>query len=783
MDLIQIGVPPKADEEAKGDAQVDPVCGMIVEPARAAGSFRHAGRDYYFCSRHCLEKFKADPTAYLGDKPRPMPAVQPGTDYTCPMHPEVVQKGPGTCPKCGMALEPVQPGAEEGPDPELLGMQRRFWIGAALALPVFVIAMAGLIPLASLTHWLHEHMGLLNWLQLALATPVVLWCGWPFFQRAWLSLFHRSPNMFTLIALGVGAAYGYSVLATVTPWIFPAGFRTSGGAVEPYFDSAAVIVVLVLLGQVMELRARAATGAAIRALLGLAPKTARRIRDDGSEDDIPIDHVAVGNRLRLRPGEKVPVDGVVVEGQTAIDESMITGEPMPVEKTVGSRVVGGTVNGTGAFLMRAERVGDDTLLAQIVRLVTEAQRSRAPIEKLVNQVAHFFVPTVFLLAVAAFAGWAVFGHEQALIHGLVSAVSVLIIACPCALGLATPMAIMVGTGRGASAGVLFRDAEALELLRQVDTLVVDKTGTLTEGKPKLVTVEPAEGMTAEELLQIAAALEQNSEHPLAAAILHGAAEQGRGDGRIRQPLQLTDFQSITGKGVRGKLNGRGAAIGNAAMMAEERVDVGAVAPRLEELRLQGQTALLATVDGRLAGLLGVADSIKPQAREAIGQLHAEGLHVMMLTGDNRTTADAVARELGIDETIAELLPQQKAEVVARLQRAGHKVAMAGDGINDAPALAQADVGIAMGTGTDIAMQSAGVTLVKGDLRGIVRAVRLSWAISATIRQNLFLAFVYNGLCLPLAAFGLVNPMWASAAMSASSLSVIANSLRLRTKRL
>jgi Cu+-exporting ATPase len=789
MDLIQIGAPPPVGHAPHGDVHIDPVCGMTVDPARSRASFRYGGRDYFFCCQHCLEKFRADPAAYLADKPRPTPKAVSGVDYTCPMHPEVVQKGPGACPKCGMALEPMQPAAEEGPDPELLNMQRRFWVGAALALPVFLIAMAGLMPSADLAHWLHTQMLLLNWLQLVLATPVVLWCGLPFFQRAWMSLVHQSPNMFTLIALGVGAAYGYSVLATTAPWLFPAGFRMANGAVEPYFDSAAVIVVLVLLGQVIELRARSATGAAIRALLGLAPKTARVIRDDGREEDIPIEHVAVGDRLRVRPGEKVPVDGIVIEGKTAIDESMVTGEPMPVEKTDGSQVVGGTVNGTGAVIIRAEHVGSDTLLAQIVRMVADAQRSRAPIEKLANQVAQFFVPAVLLTAIAAFVGWAIFGREQALAHGLVSAVSVLIIACPCALGLATPMAIMVGTGRGATAGVLFRDAEALETLRRVDTLLVDKTGTLTEGKPTLVTVEPASGMTAEELLAVAAALERNSEHPLAAAIIRGAvdygvAERGReGEGESGSEAQLTEFQSVTGKGIRGRIGGRRAAIGNLAMMAEEGVDVAAVASRLDQLRAQGQTTVFVAVDHRLAGLLGVADPIKTSSREAIEQLHAAGLRVVMITGDSRTTAGAVAKQLGIDDVIAEVLPQEKGEAVVRLQREGHKVAMAGDGINDAPALAQADVGIAMGTGTDIAMQSAGVTLVKGDLRGIVRAVRLSRATSAAIRQNLFLAFVYNGLCVPLAAFGLVNPMWASAAMSASSLSVIANSLRLRNKQL
>jgi Cu+-exporting ATPase len=581
--------------------------------------------------------------------------------------------------------------------------------------------------------------------------------------------------MFTLIALGVGAAYLYSLVATIAPRLFPAGFHTASVAVEPYFDSAAVIVTLVLLGQVMELRARSQTGAAIRALLGLAPKTARVVREDGREEDIPIGHVHVGDRVRIRPGEKVPVDGVVVEGTSFIDESMVSGEPIPVEKTQGSQVVGGTVNGTGGLLMRAERVGGDTLLAQIVRMVGEAQRSRAPIEKLVNRVSQYFVPAVLLIAIAAFVGWALWGAEPRLAHALVNAVAVLIIACPCALGLATPMAIMVGTGRGATSGVLFRDAEALETLRSADTLVVDKTGTLTEGKPKLVAVEPA-GTPENELLAIVAGLERGSEHPLAAAIVAGAEERGV------QPAEVSGFQSVTGRGVRGAYRGQRVAIGNAAMMEEEGVNIAPVAERLEALRSEGQTVMLAAIDGRFAGLIGVADPIKDSTPEAIRQLHEEGLRVIMLTGDSRTTALAVAKQLGIDDVIAEVLPEEKKEVIARLQREGRKVAMAGDGINDAPALAQAEVGIAMGTGTDVAMESAGVTLVKGDLRGIVRARRLSQATSAAIRQNLFLALVYNGLSVPLAALGLVSPMWASAAMSLSSVSVIGNSLRLRTTK-
>jgi Cu+-exporting ATPase len=656
-------------------------------------------------------------------------------------------------------------------------MQRRFWVAIALTVPVFAIAMAGLIPSHAVMQFLHSNMVALNWVQLVVATPVVLWCGWPFFARAWLSIVNRSPNMFTLIALGVGAAYLYSLAATIAPGAFPAGFRSAAGAVEPYFDSAAVIVTLVLLGQVLELRARSQTGAAIRALLGLAPKTARVVRDNGDEEDILLGHVHIGDRIRIRPGEKVPVDGVVLEGQSSVDESMVTGEPIPVEKTAGSKVVGGTVNGTGGVLMKAERVGGETLLAQIVRMVGEAQRSRAPIERLVNKVSLVFVPTVLVAAVLTFVGWAIWGTESRLAHALVNAVAVLIIACPCALGLATPMAIMVGTGRGAMEGVLFRDAEALETLRNADTLVVDKTGTLTEGKPKLVTVEPAVSFDEASLLGIAAGLEAGSEHPLAAAIVQGARD------RQVAPAGVRDFQSVTGKGVRGEAGTQRVAVGNPAMMAAENVAIDSIEKRLEELRSEGQTVMIVAVGGKVAGLLGVADPIKPTTPEAIEMLHSEKLRVVMLTGDSRITAEAVARKLNIDEVIAEVLPEQKGEVVARLQREGRRVAMAGDGINDAPALAKADVGIAMGTGTDVAMESAAVTLVKGDLRGIVRAKRLSQQTSAAIRQNLFLAFVYNAISVPLAAFGIVSPMWASAAMSLSSVSVIVNSLRLRKAKL
>lgn len=770
-------------------ATIDPVCGMTVNPAQAAASYEYEGTRYYFCAAICATRFKSNPQRYLVKsldsqspemdftKVKSESQATKGGLYTCPMDPEIVQEGPGTCPKCGMALEPMQPSLEDGPDPELLLMQRRLWIGIALTVPIFIIAMAGLIPSHSLMEFLNKNMALLNWIQLILATPVVLWCGWPFFTRGWNSLVHRSPNMFTLIAVGVGASYLYSLAATIGPTYFPEGFRNASGAIEPYFDSAAVIIVLVLLGQVLELRARAQTGTAIRSLLGLAPKTARLIQADGEEVDVPIEHLTVGDRLRIRPGEKVPVDGVVIEGHSSVDESMITGEPIPVEKTLESKVVGGTVNGIGAIVIKAERIGSDTLLSQIVRLVADAQRSRAPIEKLVNRVAAVFVPTIVLIALLTFVGWAMLGTESRLAHGLVNSVAVLIIACPCALGLATPMAIMVGTGRGANAGVLFRDAEALETLRLANTLVVDKTGTLTEGKPRLVSVEPVDGFDESDLLAIAAGLELRSEHPLADAIARGAKERA-------VPAQtIDDFGTVVGKGVHGTYQSRRVAIGNPLMMQQERVSVAGVTGRLETLRSEGQTVMIVAVDGKVAGLLGVADPIKPTTIEAIQQLHREGMRVIMLTGDSLTTAEAVAKTLGIDEVIAEVLPEQKSEAIQRLQREGHCVAMAGDGINDAPALAQANVGIAMGTGTDIAMESAAVTLVKGDLRGIVRAKRLSHAVSRGIRQNLFLAFVYNTVSVPLAAFGLVTPMIASAAMSLSSVSVIANSLRLRGLKL
>jgi Cu+-exporting ATPase len=680
-----------------------------------------------------------------------------------------------------MALEPRTITLEEGPSPELVDMRRRFWIGAVLTLPVFLVAMSDMLPGKPL-HFLD--MRLLSWVQLALATPVVLWSGWPFFERAWTSVVNRSPNMFTLIALGVGAAYLYSLVATVAPWVFPAELQSPGGAVESYYETAAMITVLVLLGQVLELRARSQTTGAIRRLLGLAPRTARIVRPDGVEEDVPLDRINVGDRLRVRPGEKVPVDGTVLDGHSSVDEAMISGEPIPVEKEPGAKVIGATVNGTGSLLIRADRVGAGTLLAQIVRMVSEAQRSRAPIEHLVNRVSGYFVPAVLVVSVLTFIVWGIWGEPPQLAHALVHAVAVLIIACPCALGLATPLGVMVGVGRGAEAGILIKNAEALEILEKADTLVVDKTGTLTEGKPRLVTLEPATGFSEDELLRLAASVERGSEHPLAAAIVKGA------EAKALAFAEAHDFQSVTGKGVIGKVEGRTVAMGNAGLMADQHVTVDPLRSRMDEFRREGQTVMLVAVDGRLAGLVAVADPIRSSTPEAIRLLHEDGMRVIMLTGDSRTTAEAVAWRLGMDEVIAEVLPQQKHEVVKRLQGEGRVVAMAGDGINDAPALAQAQIGIAMGTGTDVAIESAGVTLVQGDLRGIARARRLSQATMRNIRQNLFLAFVYNTLSVPVAAgvlypfFGLlVSPIWASAAMTLSSLSVVGNSLRLRKVQL
>ncbi len=792
---------------------LDPVCGMTISPDDAVGHIDHKGRTYYFCSQSCLDQFRANPDAFLAE--RPGPAATPADmerEYTCPMDPDVRRKGPGACPKCGMALEPVdvtpitkvewtcpmhpeivrdEPGScpicgmaleprtvtLEEKNPDLDDMTRRFWWSAGITAPILAFMISEFLPGQPLQRMLPH--GWLNWILLALASPVVLWGGWPFFVRGWASVVNRHLNMFTLIALGVGAAYAYSVVATLAPGLFPDSFRMMD-EVAVYFEPAAVIVVLVLLGQVLELRARSQTSTAIRNLLRLAPKTARRIDSDGSERDIPLEQVHVGDRLRVRPGERVPVDGVVIEGTTTIDESMVTGEPIPVEKAKESTVTGGTVNGTGTFVMEARRVGGDTLLAQIVRMVSEAQRSRAPIQRLADTVSAWFVPIVILVAVTTFIVWSQYGPEPRLAHALVNAVAVLIIACPCALGLATPMSIMVGTQRGAEAGVLIRNAEALEILEKVTTIVVDKTGTLTEGKPKLVTVEPRADIDSATLLRLVASLENVSEHPLAAAIVGGARE------RNVTLAEVHDFQSVTGKGVTGTVDARSVAIGNLRHLEALGIDPGTLRDRAEALRREGQTVMFVAVDRQPAGLVGVADPVKATTSEAIQALHREGLKVVMLTGDNRTTAEAVARSVGIDQVEADVLPDQKAAVVKDLQQRGERVAMAGDGINDAPALAAADVGIAMGTGTDVAMESAGVTLVKGDLRGIVRARRLSRSTMSNIRQNLFFAFIYNVLGVPVAAgvlypfFGLLlSPMIASAAMTFSSVSVIGNALRLR----
>lgn len=758
----------------------DPVCGMKVDTTTAQHKIELGDGTYYFCSARCLEKFRTNPDAYMNPVDHISAVSAPaGTIWTCPMHPEIRRDGPGSCPICGMALEPLDPSLEEGPNPELIDMTRRFWVSTAFTVPLAVLVIA-----AELLGLEIMPMRTLVWVQLALATPVVLWGGWPFFERFWTSLKTRNLNMFTLIGLGVGVAYGYSVVAALAPEIFPASLKTMGGSVPVYFEAAAVITTLVLLGQVLELRARSATGKAIRALLGLAPKTARKVHDDGSEEDIPLDHVHVGDLLRVRPGEKVPVDGIVVEGHSSVDESMISGEPVPVEKVANDKVVGATVNGTGSLLVRAERVGRDTMLSQIVRMVAEAQRSRAPIQALADKVSAWFVPSVALVAVIAFAVWSFVGPEPRLAHALVNAIAVLIIACPCALGLATPMSIMVGTGRGAIAGVLVKNAEALELMEKVDTLVVDKTGTLTLGKPKLVTVKAEGGFEDREVLRLAAALERGSEHPLAAAIVEGAEERGI-------ELSVTrDFQSLTGKGVSGKVDGRDVALGNDVLLREIGADIGGLEEIADEHRSEGEGVMFVAIDGRAAGLIVVADPIKSSAAEAVARLQREGIHVVMMTGDNRRTAEAVARKVGIDEVAAEVLPDQKQATVEKLRKEGRRVAMAGDGINDAPALAAADVGIAMGTGTDVAMESAAVTLVKGDLNGIVRARRLSRATMRNIRQNLFFSFVFNAAGVPIAAgvlyptFGLLlSPIIAGAAMAFSSVAVIGNSLRLRTAQL
>jgi P-type Cu+ transporter len=817
-------------------AEIDPVCGMKVLPEKAAASVEHAGRTWYFCSKGCGAKFEANPSKYDGSAPpvsaplvsaplvsiasiptisgppnsgpvqytcpmhpevlsqkagacpqcgMALESTQPSsvttrTEYTCPMHPQIVRDGPGACPICGMALEPrtVTAGAA---NPELTSMTRRLWIGAVLTLPLLAIMVSDVLPGRPLQQFLPGQ--LLGWIEFALATPVVLWGGWPFFERGWASIVHRSLNMFTLIAIGSGAAYLYSVVAVLAPDLFPATFRDATGNLGLYFEAAAVITVLVLLGQVLELRARSRTGGAIQALLGLAPKTARRISSDGSEADVPLSEVAVGDLLRVRPGEKIPVDGLVTEGRSSVDESMVSGEPIPVEKLAGAKVVGGTINGTGSLMMRAERVGADTLLAQIVKMVSEAQRTRAPIQRLADRVASYFVPAVLTVAVITFVVWAAFGPQPRYAHALVNAVAVLIIACPCALGLATPMSIMVGTGRGAGEGILVRNAEALEMMEKVNTLIVDKTGTLTEGKPTVSTIVAAEGFDQAQLLQVVASLEQGSEHPLAAAILTAAKE------KKVDLLPVTDFQSLTGKGVSGTIQGKSVAAGNAALMREMGASSKSIDEQAEALRQEGQTVMFIASNGRLAGLVAVADPIRESTAQAIEELKREGIKVVMVTGDNGTTASALAQKLGI-EFRAEVLPAQKAEVVKRMQSEGAVVAMAGDGVNDAPALAQAQVGIAMGTGTDVAMESGGIVLVKGDLRGILKARRLSQRTMGNIRQNLFFAFFYNALGVPLAAgvlfpvFGLLlNPMIAAATMSFSSVSVIANALRLRTASL
>jgi Cu+-exporting ATPase len=825
---------------------IDPVCGMTVDPEKArGGSYDHAGTRYYFCSTGCRTKFAADPDGWLQKaaaraagpadaahdapstshdarstshdaparstehgapstdqiwicpmdpevrelapgacpkcgmalEPEMLQVAAPAVEWTCPMHPEIVRSEPGSCPICGMALEPRTVAAEESVNPELVDMTRRLWVSAALAVPLLLVTMGDELlggPFARAIG-----MRARGWIELALATPICLWAAWPFYQRAVRSVVNRSLNMFTLIGLGVATAYGYSVVALLAPGFFPASYQSMGG-VAVYFEAAGVIVTLILVGQVLELRARSATGAAVRKLLGMAPTTARRVNDDGRDEDVPLAHVVAGDRLRVRPGEKIPVDGVVLEGSSSVDESMVSGEPMPVAKTEGDAVVGATLNGTGTFVMRAEKVGADTLLARIVRMVAEAQRSRAPIQRLVDKVSAWFVLTVITVAVATFVIWSVFGPEPRVAYAIINAVAVLIIACPCALGLATPMSVMVATGRGATMGVLFRNAEAIEILRAVDTLVVDKTGTLTEGRPTLADVEAASGFAADDILAAAAGLERGSEHPLAAAIVKGA--EGKG---VNVPA-ADGFESVTGKGVAGRVAGRQVALGNRALMDARGVDVAALVESAERRRANGQTVMFVAIDGRAAGLVAVADAIKATTPDAIRTLHAEGIRLVMLTGDSRTTAEAVARELGIDEVQAEVLPDEKAGVVKRLQQEGRIVAMAGDGINDAPALAQAHVGIAMGTGTDVAMESAHVTLVKGDLGAIVRARRLSRQTMTNIRQNLFFAFVYNALGVPVAAgvlypvLGLLlSPIIAAAAMSFSSVSVIGNALRLR----
>ncbi|MBN8555455.1 MAG: heavy metal translocating P-type ATPase [Deltaproteobacteria bacterium] len=770
--------------EAKSKTVLDPVCGMKVDPPTAKYEHVIDSETYYFCSGSCLQKFRADPNRYLNQKANQKAETEmpSGTvEYTCPMHPEVISSVPGNCPKCGMALEPRTLESAPEQNPELIDMTRRFWIGLILTAPLLTVMIEHLLP-STIAEFVQSRLG--QWIQLALATPVVLWAGWPFFVRGWQSLRTRHLNMFTLIAIGVGLAYLYSIIGILFPNLFPTSYRSDHGAVGVYFEAAAVITVLVLLGQVLELRARSQTSQAIKALLGLAPKTARILRTDGREEDIPLSDVQVGDRLRVRPGEKIPVDGVVIEGGSHVDESMITGEPIPVSKEVGSKVTGATVNQTGSFVMEAKRVGKDTLLSQIVHMVAEAQRSRAPIQRLADLVAAYFVPTVVGIAVLTFFLWWAFGPEPSFVYGIVNAVAVLIIACPCAVGLATPMSIMVGIGRGASSGILIRNAEALEAFQKVDTLVVDKTGTLTEGHPKLVAVVATAEISENELLQLAGSLEQGSEHPLSQSIVLGAKERGI---KIERPDQ---FQSVTGKGVTGTVRGKKIAIGNKKLLESENVQIGTLLEKSEELRKDGQTVMFMAVDGKAVALLGVADPIKASTPEAIDLIHQNKVRIVMLTGDSRTTAEAVAKKLKIDEVIAEVLPEQKTEVIKKFQHKGRIVAMAGDGINDAPALSQAQVGVAMGTGTDIAMESAGITLVKGDLRGISKAIVLSRGTMRNIRQNLFFAFAYNALGVPIAAgilfpfFGiLLSPIVASAAMALSSVSVVVNALRLKNIKL
>jgi Cu+-exporting ATPase len=770
-----------SDRSSETDAAIDPVCGMSVTIVGAKHVATHAGVHYYFCHAGCQTRFESDPQKYLEPQPEPEPAP-PGTMYTCPMDPQIVQEGPGTCPICGMALEPMGiPTGEEGPNPEQIDFKSRFWVGVALTLPLLVVSMGPLLGLP-VKDWLGHRTA--SWVELFLATPVVLWCGWPFFQRCWASLKNKSPNMFTLIGMGVGAAYLYSLIATVVPDIFPEAFRGEGGAVDVYFEAAAVIVVLVLLGQLLELGARERTGGAIRALLDLAPKTAMRVNADDGDEEVPLDEVLAGDQLRIRPGDSIPVDGVVVEGRSSVDESMLTGEALPVEKTAGDTLTGGTLNKSGSFVMEARRVGAETMLSQIVTMVAEAQRSRAPIQKLVDVVAGYFVPTVVAAAVLAFIAWSIWGPDPAMAYAFIAAVSVLIIACPCALGLATPMSIMVATGRGAQAGVLIKNAENLERFADVDTLIVDKTGTLTLGAPKLTDVIPFKTFDEKAVLKMAASLERGSEHPLAEAIVEGALSRKIIIGK------MAEFEAVTGMGVKGVISGKEVALGNTKMMRALGLDPKPHAKAADALRTKGKTAMFVVIGGKLAGIVAVADPIKETTLTALDALRAEGLRIVMVTGDNARTASAIAETLGIDDVRADVLPDEKARIVKELQSEGAKVAMAGDGVNDAPALAQADVGIAMGTGADVAIESAGITLLKGDLNGIVRARRLSEATMRNIKQNLFFAFAYNAVGVPIAAgilypvFGLLlSPMIAAAAMSASSVSVIGNALRLRTVKL